>query len=177
MGPRSCIQLVRPLQRGNVIITTAWAAPRALEPGSGMLWGTRKVAPAGGPAMCQALCWGATHMSAHLLCSVFLLGRWHPPYPADEMEEAQGEETVLSHSWCVAELGFKPSCVQFQSTCFFFFFFSLRRKINRDFLGLLPSSQMSLSCQRPLGVPRHKQLPSHPRPSLAQWGREGWGYS
>lgn len=114
-----------------------------------MLWGTRKVAPAGGPAMCQALCWGATHMSAHLLCSVPLSGRWHPPYPADEIQEAQREEACPVTQLVYGRAGIQTQlCLIPKHLLFFFFFFSLRRKINGDFLGFLPSSQMSLSCQR-----------------------------
>lgn len=83
--------------------------------------------------------------------SLFMLMSHHtcPHSQTSKYKRLRERRLVLSHSWCMAELEFKPSCVQFQSTCFFFFFFSsLRRKINGDFLGFLPSSQMSLSCQR-----------------------------
>lgn len=60
------------------------------------------------------------------------------PTPQMKYKRLRERRLVLSHSWCMAELEFKPSCVQFQSTCFFFFFFFLKKKNKWGLSGVSP---------------------------------------
>lgn len=89
--------------------------------------------------LCARLCaGGATHMSAHLLCSVPLSGRWHPPYPADEIQEAQREEACPVTQLVYGRAGIQTQLCLIPKHLLFFFFFFLKKKNKWGLSGVSP---------------------------------------